>query len=73
VIGIMAQEDEKIFDIEVVPSDKNIGMALSISGLGAYVSLASCDEAAKLGKETALADWLFKKYQTALTNAGLGK
>jgi len=68
VIGVMAQEDENLFDIEVLPSEKNIGIALSISGLGAYVSLASFDEAAKLGKETVLADWLFKKYKTALTS-----
>lgn len=64
VIGIMAQEDAN--DIEVLPSAANIYLALSISGLSAYIVLACYDEAKALGKEAVLKEWL-SRYFISLT------
>ncbi len=65
VIGIMAQEDDSILDIEVLPSIKNIELALAIGGLSTYLALRYFDKAAGLGKDTVL-DELFHRSRAAL-------
>jgi hypothetical protein len=64
VIGVMAQEDERINDIEVLPSDANIRLALAISGMSAYVALLWFDQAAGSMKAEELKNW-FACYSAA--------
>jgi hypothetical protein len=64
VIGVMAQEDDRILDVEVLPSDKNIELALSISGMSAYIALRHFDQLVGTGKATALQKW-FERYENA--------
>ena len=68
VIGIMAQEDDGISDIEVLPSGKNLDLALSIAGLSAYVAVAALDEALGAKSSQKLADWS-KQYRASLSEA----
>jgi hypothetical protein len=64
VIGIMAQEDNRILDIEVLPSDANTDLALSISGMTAYAALYRFDQAVSGGKAVELENW-FQRYGAA--------
>ncbi len=72
VIGIIAQEDQRIGDIEVLPSRANLDLALSIAGLSAYVALTSLDDALGSGQSQALTDW-FREYRSALSQADAEK
>ncbi len=65
VIGIMAQEDDRILDVEALPSEANLDLALSISGMSAYIALTFFDDAVSLGKENALKAW-FSQYGNVL-------
>ena len=66
VIGVMAQEDQQISDVEVLPSEKNIDLALSIAGISAYVALASLDDALGANQSDSLAGWS-QQYRSALS------
>ncbi len=71
VIGIMAQKDDRIADAEVLPSESNIALALSIAGMSAYVALAALDDALDAKMSDELAEWS-KRYRTALSEAAKG-
>ncbi len=64
VIGVMAQEDEGVMDVEVLPSEKNIRLALAIAGMSAYIALRYYDESMTTGKAKELEDW-FQRYSVA--------
>jgi hypothetical protein len=64
VMGVMAQEDEQIMDVEFLPSDANVELALSITGMSAYVALRYFDQAAGTAKAEELKNW-FGRYSAA--------
>ena len=63
IVGLAAQTDNE--DVEVLPSRKNIELALAIAGMGVFLTLDCYNEVASLGADKEIAA-LFAAHRNAI-------